>query len=74
MGGVVGRGMVHYRDMAYSQKVWTGGKYFLSFFLNKDVFTYFTDMDSVAAFRHTGRGHWIPLLLMVVSYHVVAGN
>ena len=28
---------------------------------------------SVAVFRHTRRGHWIPLQ-MVVSHHVVAGN
>jgi hypothetical protein len=27
---------------------------------------------TVAVFRHTRRGHWIPLQ-MVVSYHVVAG-
>jgi hypothetical protein len=28
---------------------------------------------TVAPFRHTRRGHWIPLQ-MVVSHHVVAGN
>jgi hypothetical protein len=28
---------------------------------------------TVAVFRHTRRGHWIPLQ-MVVSHHVVAGN
>jgi hypothetical protein len=28
---------------------------------------------TVAVFRHTGRGHQIPLQ-MVVSHHVVAGN
>jgi hypothetical protein len=28
---------------------------------------------TVAVFRHTRRGHWIPLQL-VVSYHVVARN
>jgi hypothetical protein len=28
---------------------------------------------TVAVFRHTRRGHWIPLQ-MVVSHHMVAGN
>jgi hypothetical protein len=29
--------------------------------------------NALAVFRHTGRGHQIPLQ-MVVSHHVVAGN
>ena len=39
------------------------------------LFTYLFNVCgySVAVFRHTRRGHWIPLQ-MVVSHHVVAGN
>jgi hypothetical protein len=40
----------------------------------KDVFIYFYVCEyTVAVFRHTRRGHQIPLQ-MVVSYHMVAGN
>jgi hypothetical protein len=41
----------------------------------KDVFIYFTYTCecTVAVFRHTRRGHQIPLR-MVVNHHVVAGN
>jgi hypothetical protein len=38
-----------------------------------DLFIYFMYEYTVAVFRHTRRGHRIPLQ-MVVSHHVVAGN
>jgi hypothetical protein len=38
-------------------------------FLKKIIYIYIT----IAVFRHTRRGHQIPLQ-MVVSHHVVAGN
>jgi hypothetical protein len=41
-------------------------------FLKKDLFIYLNEY-TVAVFRHTRRGHQIPLQ-MVVSHHVVAGN
>jgi hypothetical protein len=46
-------------------------KYYHSFF----GFTYlfYVYMSAVAIFRHTTRGYWIPLQ-MVVSHHVVVGN
>ena len=49
--------------------------YLLCFFLSFERFIYLFNVCeySVAVFRHTRRGHWIPLQ-MVVSHHVVAGN
>jgi hypothetical protein len=44
---------------------------FLFFFFLKILFTIYK--YTVAVFRHTRRGHQIPLQ-MVVSHHVVAGN
>jgi uncharacterized membrane protein YgaE (UPF0421/DUF939 family) len=45
------------------------------FFLFKDLFLFYVCKYTiaVAVFRHTRRGHRIPLQ-MVVSHHVVAGN
>jgi hypothetical protein len=45
---------------------------FLGGFLKKISLFYVCEY-TVAAFRHTRRGHWIPLR-MVVSHHVVARN
>jgi hypothetical protein len=44
--------------------------YFLFFFFFKIYFIYMSTLLTV--FRHTRRGHWMPLK-MVVSHHVVAG-
>jgi hypothetical protein len=46
-----------------------------SLFLKKDLFIYLFNVYeyTIALFRHTRRGHQIPLQ-MVVSHHVVAGN
>jgi hypothetical protein len=47
---------------------------FFFFFLFLDLFIYFYECeDTVTVFRHTRRGHWVPLQ-MVVSHLVVAGN
>jgi hypothetical protein len=40
-------------------------------YLFKDLF--YVCEYTVTLFRHTRRGHWIPLQ-MVMSHHVVAGN
>jgi hypothetical protein len=49
-------------------------RFFKRFFLKIYLFIYFYSYEyTVAIFRHTRRGHWIPLQ-MVVSHHVVAGN
>jgi hypothetical protein len=49
----------------------------LSFLKNalkkKDLFISYLYAYAAAIFRHTRRGHWISLQ-MVVSHHVVAGN
>jgi hypothetical protein len=45
--------------------------FFFFFFFFKDLFI--TCEYTVAVFRHTRRGHQIPLQ-MFVSHHVVAGN
>jgi hypothetical protein len=44
----------------------------LSWYLFVYLFIYLFEY-AVAIFRHTRRGHWIPLQV-VVSHHVVAGN
>jgi hypothetical protein len=44
---------------------------FFEMYLN--IYLFYVYEYTVAVFRHTRRGHWIPLQ-MVVSYHVVAGN
>jgi hypothetical protein len=44
------------------------GTFFLRF-----IYLFYVCEYIVAVFRHTGRGHRIPLQ-MVMSYHVVAGN
>ena len=45
---------------------------------NPDLFIFFKDVFdlyeyTVAVFRHTRRGHWVPLQTFV-SHHVVTGN
>jgi hypothetical protein len=45
---------------------------FLFFFFFK-IYLFYGYEYIVAIFRHTRRGHWIPLQ-MVVNHHVVAGN
>ena len=41
----------------------------IKYYFFKDLLYEYT----VAVFRHTRRGHWIPFM-MVVTHHVVAGN
>jgi len=48
------------------------GDWSLFFFFFK-TYSFIIDKYTVAVFRHTRRGHQIPLQ-MVVSHHVVAGN
>jgi hypothetical protein len=56
----------------------SGAQLTLTFF-KKDLFIYlfiyfiYMNEHTVAIFRHTRRGHQIPLQI-VVSHHVVAGN
>jgi hypothetical protein len=45
----------------------------LLLFFKRFIYLFYAYEYTVAAFRHTRRGHWIPLQ-MVVSHHVVAGN
>jgi hypothetical protein len=42
-------------------------------FFKKKIYLFYVCEYTVAAFRHTRRGHRIPLQ-MVVTHHVVAGN
>jgi hypothetical protein len=46
-------------------------KNFINFL--KKVYLFYICEYTVAVFRHTRKGHWIPLQ-MVVSHHVIAGN
>jgi hypothetical protein len=48
-------------------------EHFILFFKNIYLFILCIYEYTVAVFRHTRRGHQIPLQ-MVVSHHVVAGN
>jgi ABC-type multidrug transport system permease subunit len=57
----------HYNIMSNS-KIYGNSFCFIFFFLRFILYKY-----SEAVFRHTRRGHQIPLQ-MVVSHHVVAGN
>jgi hypothetical protein len=47
--------------------------FFLSFLSLRFIYLFYVYEYTVAVFRHTRRGHRIPLQ-MVVSHHVVAGN
>jgi hypothetical protein len=42
-------------------------------FFKKKIYLFYAYEYTVDTFRHTKRGHWIPLQ-MVVSHHVVAGD
>jgi hypothetical protein len=42
-------------------------------FLKNVIYLFYVYECTIVVFRHTRRGHWIPLQ-MVVSHHVVAGN
>jgi hypothetical protein len=45
--------------------------FFFSFF--QEIYLFYVCEYTATVFRHTRRGHWIPLQ-MVVSHHVVAGT
>jgi hypothetical protein len=44
-----------------------------SFLFFLKIYLFYVYEYTIAVFRHTRRGHWIPLQ-MVVSHHVGAGN
>jgi len=48
-------------------------KFDLMFFPLKKIYLFYVYEYTIAIFRHTRRGHQIPLQ-MVVSHHVLAGN
>jgi hypothetical protein len=65
--------MLDFKNHYSSNKFCCGKKKTEVLFSFKDLFIYFIYEYTTAVFRHTRRGHQIPLQ-MVVSHHVVAGN